>query len=224
MSRSLYGTKKHRGNHTKLGYIYIHDFIVHLKHINIEPQEVNNTSTQAQTSLNHPRVTKSTIPHSNPILQKTNISATYISVLGSTSQRSQNRRSHSTHRQALQQLNPAIPTLPIPVHPLVAPPIPQSQPQTPKMRLSTLLTQVPLACASQLDPTLGSTLNVTVLGARHNRSTLECWALQPGFETSTQPGTSGSSVLDLGAVQGNASFTAIPAEFDGGRHNAPALQ
>ncbi|OGE52007.1 hypothetical protein PENARI_c011G10543 [Penicillium arizonense] len=92
------------------------------------------------------------------------------------------------------------------------------------MRLSTLLTQVPLACASQLDPTLGSTLNVTVLGARHNRSTLECWALQPGFETSTQPGTSGSSVLDLGAVQGNASFTAIPAEFDGGRHNAPALQ
>jgi hypothetical protein len=95
------------------------------------------------------------------------------------------------------------------------------------MRFSplTLLPLLPaLSSASQADPTLGSTLNVTVLGARHSRSTLECWALQPGFETSAQAGTSGSSVMNLGVATGNATFTAIPAEFDGGRHNAPALQ
>jgi hypothetical protein len=78
--------------------------------------------------------------------------------------------------------------------------------------------------ASAPDASLGSTLNVTVLGARHNRSTLECWALNSGFETSDQAGTAGSSILNLGGVGGNASFTALPAGFDGGRHNAPALQ
>lgn len=94
------------------------------------------------------------------------------------------------------------------------------------MRLSTLaqfiLSSAILASAS--DAPLGSTLNVTVLGARHNRSTLECWALKSGFETSDEAGIAGSSLLDLGTVGGSASFTALPAEFDGGRHNAPALQ
>ncbi|OQE43512.1 hypothetical protein PENCOP_c003G04369 [Penicillium coprophilum] len=82
---------------------------------------------------------------------------------------------------------------------------------------STILARSP-------DPSLGSTLNITVLGARHNRSTLECWALQSGFETSVQPGQAGSAALDLGTIGGNASFTVLPAGFDGGRHNAPALQ
>ncbi|KAJ5972368.1 uncharacterized protein N7479_002286 [Penicillium vulpinum] len=78
--------------------------------------------------------------------------------------------------------------------------------------------------AQSPDTSLGSTLNITVLGARHNRSTLECWALQPGFEISDQPGQAGTAELDLGTIGGNASFTVLPAGFDGGRHNAPAMQ
>ncbi|KAJ5344845.1 hypothetical protein N7452_002849 [Penicillium brevicompactum] len=92
------------------------------------------------------------------------------------------------------------------------------------MRLSTLAQVLFTTTTLALDASLGSTLNVTVLGARHNRSTLECWALKPGFETSSEAGTSGSSVLDLGSVTGNATFTTLPAGFDGGRHNAPTLQ
>ncbi|CAG8383892.1 unnamed protein product [Penicillium salamii] len=92
------------------------------------------------------------------------------------------------------------------------------------MRLSSLAQVLLTSTTFALDESLGSTLNVTVLGARHNRSTLECWALKSGWETSAEPGTSGSSVLDLGAITGNATFTTLPAGFDGGRHNAPALQ
>lgn len=95
------------------------------------------------------------------------------------------------------------------------------------MRFSTLIQFVlpsTILASQSPDLSLGSTLNVTVLGARHNRSTLECWALQSGFETSDQPGISGTAALDLGAIGGNASFTVLPAGFDGGRHNAPILQ
>ena len=92
-----------------------------------------------------------------------------------------------------------------------------------KMRISTLapfLASFALASAE--------TLNVTVLGAHNNKSTLECWALQPGFQTSNTAGTSGTEVLNLGPVggsqAGNSSYSVLPAEFDGGRHNAPTLQ
>ncbi|KAJ5102616.1 hypothetical protein N7532_003145 [Penicillium argentinense] len=91
------------------------------------------------------------------------------------------------------------------------------------MRLSTIL---PFLASSSL--AVASTLNVTVLGARNNRSTLECWALEPGFQTSTTAGTSGSEALNLGLIggaqAGNASYSVLPAKFDGGRHNAPTQQ
>ncbi|KAJ5564319.1 hypothetical protein N7513_000561 [Penicillium frequentans] len=73
-----------------------------------------------------------------------------------------------------------------------------------------------------------STLNVTVLGAQNNASTLECWALEPGFTTSSEAGTSGSKSLNLGPLggknAGNSTYTIIPAKFDGGRLNAPLKQ
>jgi hypothetical protein len=72
-----------------------------------------------------------------------------------------------------------------------------------------------------------STLNITVINAQNNSSTLECWALEPGFLTSSQAGTSGSQALNLGPIGGvgvNATYTVLPAGFDGGRHNAPAKQ
>ncbi|KAJ5779296.1 hypothetical protein N7457_007016 [Penicillium paradoxum] len=95
------------------------------------------------------------------------------------------------------------------------------------MRLSTLIQFIlpSTIFASQTpDASHSSTFNVTVISARHNRSTLECWALKSEFETSDQPGIAGSALLDMGVIGGNASFTALPAGFDGGRHNAPALQ
>jgi hypothetical protein len=73
-----------------------------------------------------------------------------------------------------------------------------------------------------------NTLNITVINTQNNHSTLECWALEPGFQTSSQAGTSGTQALNLGPVGGgtgsNASYTVLPAGFDGGRHNAPAKQ
>ncbi|KAJ5987952.1 hypothetical protein N7481_003162 [Penicillium waksmanii] len=60
------------------------------------------------------------------------------------------------------------------------------------MRISSLtpfLASITLATAN--------TLNITVLSAHNNRSTLECWALEPGFTTSTTAGTSGTEVLNL---------------------------
>jgi hypothetical protein len=84
------------------------------------------------------------------------------------------------------------------------------------------LTLLPLFLSSTL--ALGNTLNVTVLGAQHNHSTVECWALDSGFKISSEAGTAGSKSLDLGELGGASTYTILPAGFDGGRHNAPALQ
>ncbi|CAG7933410.1 unnamed protein product [Penicillium olsonii] len=92
------------------------------------------------------------------------------------------------------------------------------------MRLSILAQALLTTASLALDASLGSTLNVTVLSAHHNRSTLECWALEPGFKTSAEAGITGSPVLNLGTVNGNASFITSPAGYDGGRHDAPAIQ
>lgn len=88
------------------------------------------------------------------------------------------------------------------------------------MRLSILLPALASALAA------AESLNITTLAARNNRSTLECWALEPDFAVSTESGTAGSKSLSLGPIGGssNSSYSVIPAKFDGGRHNAPALQ
>lgn len=85
--------------------------------------------------------------------------------------------------------------------------------------LATILTGAAAAAAAT-----PNTLNVTVIGAQDNKSTLECWALEPGFVESSQAGTAGSAALNLGPFNGNASYSILPANFDGGKHNAPALQ
>ncbi|TFY61158.1 hypothetical protein EVG20_g7161 [Dentipellis fragilis] len=68
-----------------------------------------------------------------------------------------------------------------------------------------------------------STLNVTAISAVNGSSVLECWALDPGFVSSAQPGTTGASSLQLGALA-NASYSILPARFSAGRHNAPNVQ
>ncbi|EAW25063.1 uncharacterized protein NFIA_105510 [Aspergillus fischeri NRRL 181] len=83
---------------------------------------------------------------------------------------------------------------------------------------------LPGAIATIATTSIPSTLNITVIGARNNQSILECWSLEPGFASSTQPGIAGSASLSLGPVGDNATYTIVPAQLDGGIHNAPVRQ
>lgn len=71
-----------------------------------------------------------------------------------------------------------------------------------------------------------NTLNITVIGAHNNQSTLECWALTPGFAHSTQPGTEQNMLQAMGPVAGgsNVSYMVIQPRTDNGQHNAPSAQ
>ncbi|KAI0261179.1 hypothetical protein BC834DRAFT_830699 [Gloeopeniophorella convolvens] len=66
-------------------------------------------------------------------------------------------------------------------------------------------------------------LNVTALTGHNGVSVLECWELVPGFATSSQSGTAGASILQLGNLA-NASYSVIPPNFNAGFHNAPNVQ
>ena len=68
-----------------------------------------------------------------------------------------------------------------------------------------------------------STLNVTALTAANGISVLECWALDPGFVSSSQVGTTGASSLQLGNLA-NGSYSILPPRFNAGLHNAPNVQ
>jgi len=66
-------------------------------------------------------------------------------------------------------------------------------------------------------------LNVTAIWAENGASVLQCWQILPGFTTSSQSGTAGASILQLGAVA-NITYTVLPPGFNGGLHNAPTEQ
>jgi hypothetical protein len=66
-------------------------------------------------------------------------------------------------------------------------------------------------------------LNVTALWAENGASVLQCWQILPGFATSSQSGTVGASILQLGAVS-NMSYSVLPPGFNAGLHNAPTEQ
>ena len=72
-------------------------------------------------------------------------------------------------------------------------------------------------------PPAQSHLNITTVAAANGLSTLECWQLSAPFTQSSTPGTSGALNTQLGE-SGTSSFTTLPPEFDGGLHNAPAVQ
>ncbi|KAL9599259.1 MAG: hypothetical protein Q9219_003961 [cf. Caloplaca sp. 3 TL-2023] len=68
------------------------------------------------------------------------------------------------------------------------------------------------------------TLNVTTIATNAQKeSTLECWQVTAPFVESTEPGTAGSATAQLGQTK-RLSYTLIPPHFDGGLHNAPAVQ
>lgn len=72
--------------------------------------------------------------------------------------------------------------------------------------------------------TTPKTLNITTISANVQReSILECWQLAAPLLSSTTAGTSGAVFAQLGEG-GATSYGVIPPQFDGGLHNAPAVQ
>ena len=78
------------------------------------------------------------------------------------------------------------------------------------------------SAAAQLAQNGKTYLNLTAIAASNGESSLECWQVGP-IVKSAVPGTSGASSLLFGETT-NASYTIIPARFDGGLHTAPAVQ
>lgn len=76
--------------------------------------------------------------------------------------------------------------------------------------------------AAQLNNITTPSLNLTTIATSNGSSVLECWQF-PGFAASSTPGVSGALNLFLGNTS-NASYTVIPARFNGGVHTAPAAQ
>lgn len=83
-----------------------------------------------------------------------------------------------------------------------------------------LFTTIMAANQSNSTPT---TLNVTAISAKDGASTIECWQLAAPFKTSAEAGVSGAAIAQLGKA-GSASYVVLPPKFNGGLHNAPAVQ
>ena len=66
-------------------------------------------------------------------------------------------------------------------------------------------------------------INLTTTAAENGMSVLQCWQLDAPFVTSTEKGTAGSMVAQLGNLA-NASYSIIPAGSNHGNHVAPAVQ
>ncbi|KAL8928985.1 MAG: hypothetical protein Q9208_001428 [Pyrenodesmia sp. 3 TL-2023] len=66
-------------------------------------------------------------------------------------------------------------------------------------------------------------LTVTAISAKDGVSTIERWQLVAPFKTSSEAGVFGVSFAQLGQA-GKASYAVIPPHFEGGLHNAPAVQ
>ena len=79
------------------------------------------------------------------------------------------------------------------------------------------------ACGILISPSVPSRLNITTIGAANGKSTLECWQLSAPFVQSSQPGTAGAAIVQLGET-GATSYLLLSPQFDGGFHNAPVVQ
>ncbi|KAF5872211.1 uncharacterized protein Bfra_005564 [Botrytis fragariae] len=66
--------------------------------------------------------------------------------------------------------------------------------------------------------------NLTAISAVNNASLFQCWQLTTPITSSAQNGLSGSMVQQLGALNGNATYGYLPANFPGANHPAPGNQ
>lgn len=65
--------------------------------------------------------------------------------------------------------------------------------------------------------------NVTALGARKGRTTIECWEVNTSFDLSTDHATAGSSIAHLGDVSSMSLGFALPGQ-EPEPHSAPSNQ
>ena len=72
-------------------------------------------------------------------------------------------------------------------------------------------------------PPVPSRLKITTIAAANGKSKIECWQLSAPFLQSSQAGTSGAAIVQLGET-GATSYSLLPPKFDGGFHNAPVVQ
>lgn len=86
-----------------------------------------------------------------------------------------------------------------------------------------VLLQLALTCMAAAIKQAPPYLNITAISAADDASILECWELASPFETSSEPGVAGAAFAQLGDGAA-ASYAIIPADFDGGMHNAPVVQ
>ena len=92
------------------------------------------------------------------------------------------------------------------------------------MPLAVLVLLLQALLISIATATTPKTLNITTISANvRKESTLECWQLAAPLVSSTTAGTSGAVFAQLGEA-GATSYGVIPPQFDGGLHNAPAVQ
>jgi hypothetical protein len=90
------------------------------------------------------------------------------------------------------------------------------------LSLGVSITSAQDAMAGRID---NSTLWVNAIVGKNDVSTVECWGIQPPFVVSSQPGTLGNKIIQLGDLS-NASYTVFPLgpRIDSGLHNAPNAQ
>lgn len=91
------------------------------------------------------------------------------------------------------------------------------------MRLASLFIFIVPALTLLNTLPVPSRLNITTIAAANGQSTIECWQLSAPLVQSSQAGTSGAAVTQLGET-GATSYTLLPPQFDGGLHNAPVVQ
>ena len=68
-----------------------------------------------------------------------------------------------------------------------------------------------------------SLLITALVTTSRNESALQCWQLSQPFQASSTAGTTGALTLGLGGIS-NYTYSILPPRFDGGLHNAPAIQ
>ncbi|EGD86740.1 hypothetical protein H112_05247 [Trichophyton rubrum D6] len=90
--------------------------------------------------------------------------------------------------------------------------------------LSSLTVYPLLAFATIPETEVPGTLNITALTGENGQSALECWQLERRFDVSDDPGTKGTAVLPLDGLRGEAKYSVLPPNFNGGLHNAPVAQ
>lgn len=107
--------------------------------------------------------------------------------------------------------------------------VPITQPRSqPAMYFAILLSILPFFASTMCSktpskPASRQPLRLTAIAAANGKSILQCWQLDTPLGISSQPGTSGVAVQQLGDIS-NASYTVIPPSYDGGLHTAPRRQ